>query len=463
MPPRTRWWAPSRVSPEGSRAPACPRRPALLAVALSIGALAAGCDGDDKSVEPQPSPFLELGAVLSLSGGGRDIGVAEQRGLRAAERHVNAIGGVLGRPIHVTVVDDGSDPVTTHDAALGLLGRTLPLMLGPTGSDGAAALTDLFSDGRALFISASATAIGGGAATDGGGYFFRLTPSDAVQGRALRLLAASRTPGTATQRCTSAAVVFSDDLYGKPITDQFVTYFEQSFGRVLVRKPVPTDLQPDPTYAAMAAEVVNSAAECQLVVSRPDVAAAYLRAFQEAKLLAPERDWSTFLTIGGDALYAESFLVACREDPAKPDSTSVAEGVYVVAPDATPGGPAYNAFRQLYQAQNPGETPPPFSANAFDAVVLAALAIEQAGGDLSPAALREGLLQVSSVGRTYDASSLVDAIQDLRRGRRINYASASGTTNVSANGEVLSDFIVSPVVGGRFQAPLLRFTASELQ
>ncbi|HEU4409305.1 MAG TPA: ABC transporter substrate-binding protein [Polyangiaceae bacterium] len=410
----------------------------------------------------EPSPFLEIGAVLSLSGGGRDVGVAEQRGIRAAERHVNAIGGVLGRPIRVNVVDDGSDPGTTRDATLALLGRTLPLVLGPTGSDGAAALADLLAGGRALVISPSATALGG-APGAGGGYFFRLTPSDAVQGRALGLLAASRTPGTATQRCTSAAVVFSDDLYGRPIAEQFVAYFEQSFGQVLARAPVRTDLQPGPTYAAVADEVAASGAACQIVVTRPDVAAAYLRAFRAAEAQRPERDWSTFLTVGGDALYAESFLVLCREDPARPDSPSVAEGVHVVAPDATPGGPAYHAFRLLYQAQNPGETPPPFSANAFDAVVLAALALEQAGGDVSAGALREGLLQVSSAGRTYDASSLVDAIQDLRRGRRINYASASGTTSVSASGEALSDFIVSPVIGGRFQAPVLRFTASELQ
>ncbi|HEU4538187.1 MAG TPA: ABC transporter substrate-binding protein, partial [Polyangiaceae bacterium] len=362
-------------------------------------AAAGGCGGDEGGgAAAGASPFLELGAVLSLSGSGRDTGVAEQQGIRAAERHVNALGGVLGRPIRVTIVDDGSDPAVTRAAALGLLERTLPVLIGPTGSDGAAALADVIAARRAVVVSPSATALGA-AEPDGGSFFFRLTPSDAVQGRALRLLAASRTPGTATQRCASAAVVFSDDLYGKPIAGQFDASFRQAFGQVLDREPVPTDLQPDATYAGVAAGVVRSGAACQLVVTRPDVAAAYLRAFQEAKGLDPGRDWSTFLTIGGDALYAESFLVLSREDPARPDSPSAAEGVFVVAPDATPGGPAYNAFRQVYQAQNPGEPPPPFSANAFDAVVLAALAVEQAGGDLSAAAIRDGLLRVSAVGR----------------------------------------------------------------
>ncbi|MCU0681747.1 MAG: ABC transporter substrate-binding protein [Polyangiaceae bacterium] len=438
-------------------------RAALAAGAFVAGALLGGCGDDDgEKASAAPSPFLEFGAVLSLSGSGRDTGVAEQQGIRAAERHVNALGGVLGRPIRVTIVDDGSDPVATNAAALGLLERTLPLIIGPTGSDGAAALADIIAAQRAVVISSSATALGAGEPA-GGSFFFRLTPSDAVQGRALRLLAASRTPGTATQRCASAAVVFSDDLYGKPIAAQFDAGFRQSFGQVLASVPVPTDLQPDATYVGVAATVARSGAECQLVVTRPDVAASYLRAFQEAKALTPNRDWSTFLTIGGDALYTASFLVLSREDPARPDSPSAAEGVFIVAPDATPGGPAYNAFRQVYQAQNPGEPPPPFSANAFDAVVLAALAIEQAGGDLSAVAIREGLLRVSAAGRAYDASSLVDAVQDLRRGRRINYASASGTTNVSANGEVFSDFIVSPVVSGQFQTPVLRFSASELQ
>ncbi len=472
MPPRARWWAPSPAG-EGAAGRGAPSRgrrrrrawgaTRALAAAAALGACSPG--GEGAAAGDGPSPFLELGAVLSLSGSGRDVGVAEQRGVRAAERHVNALGGVLGRPIRVTIVDDGSDPSTTRDAAVALLARTLPIVLGPTGSDGAAALADLVAERRALVISSSATALGGGATAPGagGGFFFRLTPSDAAQGRALRLFATSRAPGTATQRCPAAALVFSDDLYGRPIADQFEASFRQSFGQVLARAAVPTDLQPDAAYAGAAEAAVRSGAACQVLVTRPDVAAAYLRAFRRAQALAPGRDWSTFLTIGGDALYAESFLALSREDPTRPDSPSAAEGVHVVAPDATPGGPAYNAFRQLYQAQSPGETPPPFSANAFDAVLLAALAIEQSGGDLSAGALREALLQVSSVGRSYDAGSLVDALQDLRRGRRINYTSASGTTNLSASGEVFSDFVVAPVVGGRFQAPVLRVAASELQ
>src|SRR5271170_3250715 len=92
-----------------------------------------------------------------------------------------------------------------------------------------------------------------------------------------------------------------------------------------------------------------------------------------------------FHVIGSDGVYDTDFVTNGRTDPADTSSTSVVEGVYGTNPDTDPpASPDYSFFANLYTAQFPLPAGQPnidaYASNEFDAAMLIALAIAQAGG-----------------------------------------------------------------------------------
>jgi branched-chain amino acid transport system substrate-binding protein len=95
---------------------------ALGAVALSVGVLAAcsssssssstgtGSTGSASSTAGGSSAPITIGASLSLTGDFSTDGTAFQKGYQLWVKDVNAAGGILGRQVKLTVLDDKSDP-----------------------------------------------------------------------------------------------------------------------------------------------------------------------------------------------------------------------------------------------------------------------------------------------------------------------------------------------------------------
>ena len=100
---------------------------ALGAVALSVGVLAACSSSGSSSSSSSPasgttsagsasgaasgsSAPITIGASLSLTGDFSTDGIAFQKGYQLWVNDVNAAGGILGRQVKLTVLDDKSDP-----------------------------------------------------------------------------------------------------------------------------------------------------------------------------------------------------------------------------------------------------------------------------------------------------------------------------------------------------------------
>jgi branched-chain amino acid transport system substrate-binding protein len=84
---------------------------ALGAIALSVGLLAA-CSSSNSSTGSASSSSapITIGASLSLTGDFSADGQAFQQGYQLWVKDVNAAGGILGRQVKLTVLDDKSDP-----------------------------------------------------------------------------------------------------------------------------------------------------------------------------------------------------------------------------------------------------------------------------------------------------------------------------------------------------------------
>jgi branched-chain amino acid transport system substrate-binding protein len=97
------------------------RRAALAALALLLVA---------PPVVAQEAP-LEINAILPLTGQGAFIGKTELQSLQVLENITNANGGIKGRPIKFTVVDDGSTPAVALQLASQIAAKGAQIIIGP--------------------------------------------------------------------------------------------------------------------------------------------------------------------------------------------------------------------------------------------------------------------------------------------------------------------------------------------
>jgi branched-chain amino acid transport system substrate-binding protein len=88
---------------------------AMGAIALSVGVLAACSSGGSSSPSasasgPATTGPITIGASLSLHGGFQADGVAFEQGYKLWAADVNAHGGILGRQVQLTILDNNSSP-----------------------------------------------------------------------------------------------------------------------------------------------------------------------------------------------------------------------------------------------------------------------------------------------------------------------------------------------------------------
>jgi branched-chain amino acid transport system substrate-binding protein len=74
----------------------------------------------------------DINVILSLTGIAAFIGTEEATALRALETVENRRGGINGRPIHFDIADDSSNAATAVQLANQIVGKGVPVILGPT-------------------------------------------------------------------------------------------------------------------------------------------------------------------------------------------------------------------------------------------------------------------------------------------------------------------------------------------
>jgi branched-chain amino acid transport system substrate-binding protein len=101
-----------------------------LCASLILALVAAG-GASMRPVSAQAAP-LEINAILALTGPAAFIGNGEKQALGLIESLTNAAGGIKGRPIKFTIVDDESNPQVTLQLTQGLIAKKVPVILGPS-------------------------------------------------------------------------------------------------------------------------------------------------------------------------------------------------------------------------------------------------------------------------------------------------------------------------------------------
>jgi len=133
-------------------------RASLAGVVLATAALAAGCGGSSGSGTPPRT--IPIGAVLSLTGAGAVYGPQQRDAIHLGVDEVNGKGGVAGRRLALTVLDDGSDKQQAAQSTQRLIQQNKAVaVIGPTLSNSAVAAHPIAEDLRTPMLAVSTTGL----------------------------------------------------------------------------------------------------------------------------------------------------------------------------------------------------------------------------------------------------------------------------------------------------------------
>jgi len=167
-----------------------------------------------------------------------------------------------------------------------------------------------------------------------------------------------------------------------------------------------------------------------------------------------------------NGLNKSDFITLGRVNPADTTSPTSAEGVYGTNVDSNPATREFSDFKNLYTTRFPlppdKTTLPGNTANQYDAAILVALAVAQAGTATDTVKLRDALFAVSKSGKAYGPGQLREAFAAIANGDDIDYAGASGNCDFDDYGNVVGDFIIWKVQNGAF-VTVKKVSASTIQ
>ena len=356
----------------------------------------------ETSVEP-----LKIALLQTVHGAAVD----RRRAFKLAIAHVNAAGGVFGRPVVGIIADFNLDEEFIVASARRLVEEEgVHAFVGPTFSSTSLIISEQISNPlRIPTVSPSATSP---ALTDAdpGDFFFRTSPSDgAGQGAVLADLARE-------QGHQRIAILHRDDAWGKGLADEVL---RSSTAESIA---LPIDHVNGASYLPEIRQAVDFGATLLLVLGC----------------------WREAATLIGESLQSGSFdrflLGDCGQSRSLFDAlgADIATGLRGTAPTVGETTDSSSFFVAGYTAMW-GEPPPAnvsYVPSVYDATISLALAAQAAQSTNGPA-IRDQLRGISDgQGTSLGADQLALALEALGSGRDVDYQGAVSSLDWDEHGDI---------------------------
>jgi len=388
----------------------------LLAL-VTVGALCVGlaaCTSEPMPVPtPTPTPtqtplpagdgVLTIGTLFPTTGATTFLARAQDAGVELAVREINEAGGVNGKPVVAFHRDSGDATSKKAETSLkDLLDKNVDVIVGPSSSILAERLLPTLVSHGVAMISPSATSPVLSTLKDQG-LLFRTIPSAALEGAGLaEAMGADR---------KVAIVYYLDDTH-RTLRDQLAERIEGVGGTLVASESFSLATKnPDGIIAAL-----TKAEPDAVILASPFNAKvknkAIILALAKAKLTGSKL-WLTSQNLGD---YSQEFSSGTLKDV-----NGILEGSI---PDA--------AFQKRIKSADPSVTDYRYSAEAYDATILAALAAIVAGND-SGRAVAATLQDVSASG--IKCTTFGECLDVLKTRTDIDYDGVSGPIAFDAAGD----------------------------
>lgn len=392
---------------------------ASLILALIIGFSVIGFSAEDT---------ISIGTILPRTGALAAWGQFEGQAADLAVHQVNQAGDVLGKKLVLVHRDTRTNPTSGVDAANKLVQvNNVPVMVGANSSGVSLAIARAVSVPNKVVQIAVASTSPKLTTLEDDDFLFRTCPSDALQGVVLAKLAFN------DGGYKTASTIYVNNAYGQGLSDNFQKAYEELGGEVLATVPY------NKGKASYDAEI-RKASE-----GSPDV----------LMLFGYPENGNTILrkAIGSGSF--ENYMVAdgMAGIPGVIDKVGAKhlEGAYGTVAQA-PETKSLEFYREGHEKLF-GFPPqrPAFLQNAYDAVILAALAMEKAGEATGPG-VRANIRDIAGPpGEKIDTSELERGFELIRQGKDIDYVGAAGQMDYDENGDVVTPFGVLQVKDGEWK------------
>ena len=382
-----------------------------IALVSASALVIAGCSStpsDDSSDGGAPATdlTLKLGSLLPKTGSLAFLGPPMESGVGLAVEEVNA--AEAGITIDLTAEDEGDTDTKAYETSIEKLRNAdVSAIVGAAASGVSKLVLDGNVSAGILQISASNTSPDFTAWEDDGLYF-RTAPSDLLQGEVLANLIAA-------DGAKTLGIIYQNDAYGTGLNDALTTTFEGTGGEVVESVSFNVgDAQFDAQVESIKAQ-------------NPDAVA--IVSFEQFKTIAP------LLVNAG--ISADKFYMVDGNLSDYGDEISVSlEGA-----QGTKAGPALeDDFTDRLQASwtaagNPEVKDFTYAAEAYDAVILVALA-SLAAGSTEGADIAAKMQEVSGgSGDGEKCTSFAECAKIINDGGTADYDGYSGDVTFDENGD----------------------------
>jgi branched-chain amino acid transport system substrate-binding protein len=359
-----------------------------------------GFTGPIESLTPPMAASAEL-AIEEINESGAFLGGRTLEAVRADSTCIDNAAATAAAERLVT--SDGVAAIVGADCS-GVTGAVLANVAVPNGT---------------LMVSPSATSPALSTAEDNG-LFFRTAPSDARQGEVIAQILMDR-------GIEEVAVTYTNNDYGKGLSDSFVQAFEAAGGTVTINTPH------EDGKADYSAEIAA------LDAAGGDVLAVFGYADQGGRgIIQAATDTGAFDTfVFGDGMYSDALLDSMGD---------MLEGSFGAQPSSE--GEGATMFNEVATAAgvNAEST---FTRESYDAAALIALAM-QAGGEATSAAAAENLLAVANEpGEPILPGELGKGLEILAEGGEIDYVGGTGVELIGP-GEAAGTYREYDIEGGDY-------------
>jgi ABC-type branched-subunit amino acid transport system substrate-binding protein len=395
----------------------------LMAASLAACGGAPSNDGADVSGETEDTTTetaasgngVKIGALMPMTGDLQAFGETSLNGINLAVEQINAAGGVLGQPIEITVGDTQTAAQPSIDAAQKLVSiEDVAAIVGALSSGNTIPVAESITKSSKVpqISPASTSPVISTLADDD--FLFRTVPSDAFQGVALAQVAREQGLG-------NIAIIYVNNDYGQGLAESFQSAFESNGGTVTGSIPYEKG---QASYRGELQQLASDNAEALLLIGYPENGITILKQSLE------EGFFNRFVFT--DGMKAPEVIEAIGAD--------ALEGAFGTVAQSDTDSEAYTLFTNAYEEQY-GELPPkPYIDTSYDAMMILALAIQQAGST-EGAAIQSTIRDVANApGVEIRPGEWAKAVEAIANGEDIDYTGASGSLEFDDQGDVAGAF-----------------------
>ena len=372
----------------------------ITAAAAALTMMLSGCgsssssSSDSSASSTSDSGTFMAAGLFPLTGSMAYLGPANIATMKLAQKDINDAGGVLGKDIEITSADtsDADHADQNTSSAQSVLAKNPSVVVGPPSSSVVKNTYKQVTSAKVPMISSGATSTAFSGLND---YFFRTIPPDTVQGAVLGQIIAQ-------DGVKNLAIAVFNDEYGTSLRDVVVKTVEDAGVKVVYGEKDTFD----PTETNFSS-IATSNADATLVI-------AFDQTVPLVKELATQGidTHKLYMTDGNTVDHSEDF------------DAGLLEGSVGTIPGAHPT----DEFQKNVKSFNSKVTDFTYTAETYDAIVLAALAAQK-GGATDGETVQKNLMAVSGSTKGEECDSYKACLALLKDGKEIQY---KGQTSIGA-------------------------------